>query len=645
MQRYSKLSRIMLICFILLVASSAKAAYNCTTLTGDDSTDNSSALTACLASAESEVDKICNISAGASYYQLASKVEIPQGVSLVGANGASIRGKLAMNADGGKIINIDFAPGDRVVNIGENGYVTGAHVRDSSFLSASLSNIWIKRGHETIIDNNTFTNGASGQNIIVTGGKRNVIVNNTIVGGITGIILLHSRNVNGGGNESIFEDHIIMDNDVSNVDEEFISIDMGANSSIGTPVLDTDTVSSVSGADVTLTHANWGATGGVDPNFVGYYMIVATATDTSIIGSYEKITAQSDAVFTVENAITGLANGDVIVIGAPALRTMIAFNYTHGGGYQDAGILLYGLNFHARVEYNTSNGTNSVHYNRFRVSDLDVTGQGNMAPNGFNIFRGNTVGDGACTYPNDCDIEFYLHNIGVAGSWPHYKAYGQVAVDNSMEDRLYMGYQDYYTSGNTVSGDTDIVASTDAGSTALDVTDQTCVEYGLYCVAAGSTIALVDDLDSTCAGATICSGYSLPPTLSTAVIASNGTTLTLSFDTAVYDGSAYADAHWDIDASTGGDDISLTYVEGKDTSTWVFTSATTILSGETVNIDFDGTANSVENSAGNDLAAIVSTSVTNNSTQSAAAGALTITTGSGNETVTAGSGNQTITVE
>ena len=122
-------------------------------------------------------------------------------------------------------------------------------------------------------------------------------------------------------------------------------------------------------------------------------------------------------------------------------------------------------------------------------------------------------------------------------------------------------------------------------------------------VLATDYIGLIDEVDVT------------PPQLSTAVIASNGTTLTLTFSENVTQGGGYNDADWDIDASGSGSDIGITYSSGNGTGTHTYTIASTIQSGETVNIDFNGDTDSEEDGSGNDLAAIVSDSVTNNSTE------------------------------
>jgi len=105
------------------------------------------------------------------------------------------------------------------------------------------------------------------------------------------------------------------------------------------------------------------------------------------------------------------------------------------------------------------------------------------------------------------------------------------------------------------------------------------------------------------------------PELNTSVISANGTTLTLTFNEAVTQGSGYNDNQWDLDCSLEGNGIGITYVSGDEGTAHVYTIASTIGSTDTCNIDFDGTADSMEDDNENDLEAIVSDSVTNNSTE------------------------------
>jgi len=104
------------------------------------------------------------------------------------------------------------------------------------------------------------------------------------------------------------------------------------------------------------------------------------------------------------------------------------------------------------------------------------------------------------------------------------------------------------------------------------------------------------------------------PTLGGTVISSNGTTITLTFAENTSQGSAYQNSHWDIDCSSTGNNIGMVYASGNGTNSHVYTLAHSVNAGEVCNIDFSGTADSMEDGAGNDLAAIVSGTIINNST-------------------------------
>lgn len=101
------------------------------------------------------------------------------------------------------------------------------------------------------------------------------------------------------------------------------------------------------------------------------------------------------------------------------------------------------------------------------------------------------------------------------------------------------------------------------------------------------------------------------PTITAAVI--NGTALTLTYSEAVSRGGSYSNAHFDLDMSTTGSNIAVTYTGGDGTTTHTYTAASAAVNGETVDLDFSGAANSIEETAGynQDLAAITSYSVTN----------------------------------
>lgn len=92
----------------------------------------------------------------------------------------------------------------------------------------------------------------------------------------------------------------------------------------------------------------------------------------------------------------------------------------------------------------------------------------------------------------------------------------------------------------------------------------------------------------------------------------NGNQLVLTFSKPVSTGAGWNTTDLDLDMSTTGSNIAVTSLDsGSGTDTWTFTMASAAVSGETVDLDFNGDANSIEDTYGNDLAAIVSQSVTN----------------------------------
>jgi hypothetical protein len=104
------------------------------------------------------------------------------------------------------------------------------------------------------------------------------------------------------------------------------------------------------------------------------------------------------------------------------------------------------------------------------------------------------------------------------------------------------------------------------------------------------------------------------PTVSTATIGTNGTTLTLAMsETVTRSGGTF-----DVDCATAGANITATYASGSGSNSLVYTLGTTVNSGDTCNLDYNGAANGIEDAAGNDLSAITDKAVTNNSTQGVA---------------------------
>ena len=129
------------------------------------------------------------------------------------------------------------------------------------------------------------------------------------------------------------------------------------------------------------------------------------------------------------------------------------------------------------------------------------------------------------------------------------------------------------------------------------------------------------------------------PTLSGAVLAANGTTLTLTFSEALNATTAAASAYA-VTANGGVVTVSSAVVSG---STVVLTLATAVDQGRTVLVSYTDPTSSndssaVQDSAGNDIATFTSQSVTNNSTN------ITVPGRPGTATAVAGNAQATVTV-
>jgi hypothetical protein len=117
-------------------------------------------------------------------------------------------------------------------------------------------------------------------------------------------------------------------------------------------------------------------------------------------------------------------------------------------------------------------------------------------------------------------------------------------------------------------------------------------------------------------GSVVGQNYSPPdttaPTLSTATIGTNGTTLTLVFDETVSIGAG-GNGGFALTLSAGTS--TPTYTSGSGSNTLVYTLGTVVNSGITGTIAYTQPGNGVEDGSGNDLATFSGTSITNNSTQ------------------------------
>ena len=113
------------------------------------------------------------------------------------------------------------------------------------------------------------------------------------------------------------------------------------------------------------------------------------------------------------------------------------------------------------------------------------------------------------------------------------------------------------------------------------------------------------------------SGDTTPPTMSSATVASNGTTVTLAFNETVSVGAGGSSG---FVISPSGGAATISYSSGSGSSSLVYTASRTIYQGETLTIAYTQPGNGIEDSSGNDLASFSATSATNNSTQVAPSG-------------------------
>lgn len=133
-----------------------------------------------------------------------------------------------------------------------------------------------------------------------------------------------------------------------------------------------------------------------------------------------------------------------------------------------------------------------------------------------------------------------------------------------------------------------------------------------------------------------------PEISGTPSIGSDGETVSIGFSETVVT-TGYTAGDFDLDCSSSGNDIALSSPSGSGSS-WDFTAASTIDSGESCNLDFNGATGSIEDSAGNDLASFSNTSVTNNSTQGTATASGSVSIGSGSGSMGLGSGTGSMTI-
>ena len=376
---------------LVLFPTLSIADVTCTGLVGDGQASDSTALGSCLARAASDSSKTAKLRDGV--YYMDKVVTIPPGVSLVGGPGVEIKGSLRMS-NHSKVYDIEFHKSGRSIIIGDTGLVTGAEVRDCTFENGDWAAVKIHFGNECIIDGNTF-NGptkSGSRGFSISAGKWNKITNNIINGGETCIAFIRSRDVADGA-DAHFEGNEIAYNTCNSFAEEGITHDTNSGAT-NTASREYDIVASINGNKVTLAHKNWT---GTRNKYIGYDMI-AMPEDNNVFGNLARITAQSDATFTLDAPISGLQVGNPVVIGLTFQKNWIHHNTLN---YGEAGaILLEGMSFNNIVENNTlaneggykKKASISIrHLGNFTKASNSITGTYARTPNAYNIIRNNTA--------------------------------------------------------------------------------------------------------------------------------------------------------------------------------------------------------------------------------------------------------------
>ncbi len=244
-------------------------------------------------------------------------------------------------------------------------------------------------------------------------GSRNKINSNSIDGGFTGPILIHKRDWNVDGKVDIpssgayaidpdgnMENNEIAYNHIVRRCEEGITSDPGHEPE-AIPTVERDTVASISGNKLTLSHSGWAAAGN---RYSGFYMISVDDEDGSF-GRHAMIRSQDNATFTfadnVSTLFPGLDPGDYIIISLVLRHNWIHHNTYAGSGYvgfaTDA-ILFEGVTLENLIENNSMDAiayspglsvtTRSLH--SLNQSSGSITQTYGNTLSAFNIIRGNS---------------------------------------------------------------------------------------------------------------------------------------------------------------------------------------------------------------------------------------------------------------
>ena len=478
--------------------------------------------------------------------------------------------------------DFDFDDGSRAFKLPDNETVSGLELRNCTFADSSWSTLWLPVIEDFVIDNNNFVADRDyGHNILITAGKRGRITNNKTYGGFTSFILIPGDTRNGSGVQSRHEKIVIANNYFERSVEEGLSLDTAGDGET-TPFHEYDTLScvytgcdpSITTSQVKLSHADWGAGGGADPNYIGLHMVFVSG---ALAGRHAEITGQSNAVFTLDTEgsldFSDADPGDGVAIASVFRKNYIGSNTIKDPGYGGSALLLFGLAFENLVENNIlTNDSGNLEINSRSLEDYvahdgSVTGSCAVMPCSANLIMGNSLVHDRSTSGDDVQIDLFLYDPSTCSLNLHYYSYYNTVLDNTLDgytERVYFHRQYGYTSGNVDGSDNPISSDT---SFSIDN-----ISWKVY----------------------------WPYIIGTPEISADGNYVTVAFSESV-DVSGYTTGDaWVEDADENK--INLVYSSGDDTTSIIFSAQSTINTGTTWYFWFDGTDDSIEdNDDGNDL--------------------------------------------
>jgi len=301
------------------------------------------------------------------------------------------------------IVDMRFNRNGYNVRVGENAKASFIKIERNAFTQTgdvSGSSLEMRYMCDSLVNDNTFSASEvayEGNNFTLGGGSRNTITYNNFFGGTVAVYLKSTTQFYYSNTDATNDpDFNISYNEIAynNVEasaQEGISFDVSAGGYSG--LREWDTVSNVSDNVVTLSHASWSsATAG---QYVGFYM-VAIEDANDVFGQHALITGHTNAVFTLDGAITNLEVGDHVSIQLVYKRNWIHHNTLADIGFSPSGILIDGGGLENLIENNTFDDNDGIKIQSLSAFNQatafnDITGTCGVGAAAFNVVRDNNA--------------------------------------------------------------------------------------------------------------------------------------------------------------------------------------------------------------------------------------------------------------